>query len=199
VERSLDLAAARHDARRAGRALGLARPLGFLGEVEAGVSAEREPEGEWLGGPAVSLPIPLFNQGQPQVARAAAELRRLRERYAATEVALRSRVRSAHAAVLASRRRADDYHKLVLPLRQRVLDETQLQYNAMQVGAFQLLAARQQQIEAGESYVRALRDYWLARTQLDQLLQGKLTTDAPVAAPEGGIARGGAAGAEGSH
>jgi cobalt-zinc-cadmium efflux system outer membrane protein len=174
--------------------------VGFFGEVEAGVSAEREPKGEWATGPSLALPIPLFNQGQPQVARAAAELRRLRQQYLATEVTLRSRVRAAHAAVQAARRRAEDYHKLVLPARQQVLDQTQLQYNAMQVGAFELLAARQQQIEAGESYVRALRDYWVARTELDRLLQGKLNTNALPSPAASEIARGGATGGEqGSH
>jgi cobalt-zinc-cadmium efflux system outer membrane protein len=44
----------------------------------------------------------------------------------------------------------------------------------MQVGPFQLLLARQQQIESGAAYIGALRSYWLARTRLDQILQGRL-------------------------
>ena len=43
----------------------------------------------------------------------------------------------------------------------------------MQIGAFQLLQAKQQEIEAGGQYIETLRDYWLARTELDQLLSGR--------------------------
>ena len=35
-----------------------------------------------------------------------------------------------------------------MPLRQEVLDETQKQYNAMQIGAFDLLRAKQEQVDA---------------------------------------------------
>jgi cobalt-zinc-cadmium efflux system outer membrane protein len=174
VERSLDLAAAKKEVERAGQALGIARPLGFLGEVELGASAEREPEGEWAVGPALSIPIPLFNQGQPAVASAAAELRGAGERYAALAVELRSRVRAAHASVTAARERTTYYAKVILPLRARIVRQTQLQYNAMQIGTFQLLQAKQQQIEAGEAYVTSLRDYWVARAELDQLLSGRM-------------------------
>ncbi|MGE5219782.1 MAG: hypothetical protein ACM3SP_22505, partial [Chloroflexota bacterium] len=38
----------------------------------------------------------------------------------------------------------------------------------------QLLRAREQQIETAAAYVEALRDYWLARADLTQLLSGRL-------------------------
>ena len=176
VEASLDLGAARKEVERSAHALGIARPFGFFPEAEAGASAEREPDGEWAAGPAFSVPIPLFNQGQPAVASAAATLRAGRRRYAALAVELRSRVRAAHASVTAAHARARYYEAVILPLRRRILEQTQLQYNAMQVGAFQLLQAKQQQIEAGGRYVTALRDYWLARTELDLLLAGRMTS-----------------------
>jgi cobalt-zinc-cadmium efflux system outer membrane protein len=63
---------------------------------------------------------------------------------------------------------------VILPLRTRIVEQTQLQFNAMQVSPFQLLTAKQQQVEAGRQYVEALRDYWLARTQLEQVLAGRM-------------------------
>jgi cobalt-zinc-cadmium efflux system outer membrane protein len=63
---------------------------------------------------------------------------------------------------------------ILLPLRERIVHETQLQYNAMQLGVFELLRTREQQIEAAVAYVDALLDYWLARTDLEQLLSGRL-------------------------
>jgi cobalt-zinc-cadmium efflux system outer membrane protein len=53
-----------------------------------------------------------------------------------------------------------------------------LQYNAMQRGVFELLGAREQQIQTAIAYIAALRDYWLARTELDQLLSGRLPSPA---------------------
>ena len=54
----------------------------------------------------------------------------------------------------------------------------------MQIGIFQLLRDREQQIETGVAYVEALREYWLARTDLSQIASGRL----PMAngAPRGG-------------
>ena len=49
-----------------------------------------------------------------------------------------------------------------------------MQYNAMQIGIFQLLRDREQQIETGVAYVEALREYWLARADLEQLSSGRL-------------------------
>jgi cobalt-zinc-cadmium efflux system outer membrane protein len=76
--------------------------------------------------------------------------------------------------VLAARNRAEHYRKVVLPLRERIVQDTQEQYNAMQVGAFQLLIAKQQEIDAGNRYIETVRDYWLARTELEVILSGTL-------------------------
>ena len=39
---------------------------------------------------------------------------------------------------------------------------------------FELLRAREQQIQAALAYVDTLLDYWLARTDLEQLVSGRL-------------------------
>jgi cobalt-zinc-cadmium efflux system outer membrane protein len=88
------------------------------------------------------------------------------------------RVRSAARLVRARLEGAEDRARysrdIVLPLRERIVRETQLQYNAMQVGVFELLRAREQQIQAAIAYVDALLDYWLARTELEQLMSGRM-------------------------
>ncbi|QOV91792.1 TolC family protein [Humisphaera borealis] len=174
VERSLDLQLRRQKIEAASQTLGLAAPYGLLSEVSLGVIADRDNDGSWGVGPAFSLPIPLFDQGQPAVAKAQAELRRAHQRYAAIAVDVRSRTREACEAVIAAHEQADYHRKVILPLRQKIVDQTQLQYNAMQASPLQLVDARQQQIDAGAGYVRAVRDYWLARAELDQLLLGRM-------------------------
>lgn len=97
----------------------------------------------------------------------------LQERYQAEAVRVRSDVRKAASRLLALEARARHYRNVLIPLRRELVEATQKQYNAMQVGAFQLLEAKQQEIEAGSQYIEALREYWLARTELDQLLAGR--------------------------
>ena len=57
--------------------------------------------------------------------------------------------------LLAARARADYYRRVVLPLRRQITEQTQLQYNGMLVGAFQLLQAKQAEVEAGIAYIDA--------------------------------------------
>lgn len=174
VAASLDLNIARQEIETYGRRLGLARGTSLVPELEAGAAAERE-EGEWKVGPTASLPIPLFDRGQARVAAARAELRRRQEAYYAVAVEVRSAARTARARMLTARRVAEHYQEVLLPLRVRITRETQLQYNAMQIGIFQLLQAKQQEIEAGRRYIDALEAYWTARIDLDLLLQGRIS------------------------
>src|SRR5688500_346554 len=97
VERSIDLAEARATVNSASDALGISRTFAFAGDqgVELGAAAEREPEGDWTVGPAVSVPIPLFDTGNARVARAQAEWRRARQTYFATAVEVRAAARAA--------------------------------------------------------------------------------------------------------
>ena len=60
----------------------------------------------------------------------------------------------------------------LLPLRARIFNESQLHYNAMQMGVFDLLRAQERQIQTAAAYIDAQLSYWLARTDLDQLLSG---------------------------
>ena len=173
VERSVELAAARHQVEAAARTLGLRHSLALLPEAEGGVAAEHESDGEWSVGPAFSLPIPLFDQGQATTAAARSELRRSRRRYYAKAVEVRSAARAARNRLLAARARAEYLRRVILPLRQEITRQTQLQYNAMLVGPFQLLQARQAEIEAGVQYVDSLREYWTARGALQQVESGR--------------------------
>jgi cobalt-zinc-cadmium efflux system outer membrane protein len=122
----------------------------------------------------LEFPIPLFDQGQARTGRAAAELRRAQQEYYALAVKIRSISRALRDRAQGARDRASYYRDIMLPLHERIVNEAQLQYNAMQLGPIQLLRAREQQIETGAAYVEALRDYWLARAELAQLLSGRL-------------------------
>ena len=174
LTRSIDLSNARQRIVTAGQQLGYDRATALIAGVEAGVEAERE-EG-WKVGPVLSVPIPLFDQGQARVGRAAAEVWRAQQEFHALAVRIRATARAVRERMLGAQDRALYYRDILLPLQERIVNEAQLQYNAMQIGIVQLLRDRERQIETGVAYVAVLREYWLARTDLALISSGRLPT-----------------------
>jgi cobalt-zinc-cadmium efflux system outer membrane protein len=72
----------------------------------------------------------------------------------------------------AMRQMAIERRETILPLSAQVFAGEQLNFNAMQAGIFQLLAAKRMRLDAGRASVMATRDYWAAQAGLDLLLQG---------------------------
>jgi outer membrane protein, heavy metal efflux system len=171
LEASLALAQARADLNAAERAAGLTESEGAIPDLTLGVSGEYDGE-QWAVGPALSGRLPLFDRKQGGVLSARAQVDQARARAAASAVELRSAVRAVHARVVASRERAEQYRVVLLPLRHKVLEQTLRQYNAMQLGVFQLLQARRDELDSARLYVDTLLEHWTARAELDQLVRG---------------------------
>ena len=98
----------------------------------------------------------------------------MREQYVGTAINIRAAVRAARARAITAQERARMYRETLMPLRERVVQQTVLQYNAMAVGVFQVLQARREQIDAGHAYIATLHEYWRTRAALEQLLAGRL-------------------------
>jgi outer membrane protein, heavy metal efflux system len=173
LARSVDLLNARQRIIVAGNQLGFNRWTALISELHAGPLGERE-EGSWEVGPIFEFPIPLFDQGQARIGRATAELRRAQQQYYALAIRIRGTARSVHDRIVGARDRALYYRDIMLPLHERIVNESQLQYNAMQLGPIELLRARERQIETAVAYIEALREYWLARGDAGQILSGRL-------------------------
>ncbi len=173
LTRSMDLLNARQQIMVAGNQLGFNRWTALVPELHAGPLGERE-EGSWEVGPTLEFPLPLFDQGQARIGRAVAELRRAQQQYYALGVQVRGTARALRDRVEGARDRVLYYRDVLLPLRERIVNEAQLQYNAMQLSPFELLRAKEQQIETAVAYIETLREYWLARTQVAQILSGRL-------------------------
>ncbi|HEY8749451.1 MAG TPA: TolC family protein [Tepidisphaeraceae bacterium] len=172
IRQRQDLAAAREDFALQSQSLTFTRQTRFLSAATLGAEAERETDGQWRIGPALSVPIPLFDQGQGAIARQQAILRQSRARYDALSADVRSEVRSGTLRLQNARAKAALYRDQVLPLQHRLVEQTQLHFNGMFVGVFQLLEARRAEISAGSEYIAALRDYWTARAELERATGG---------------------------
>jgi cobalt-zinc-cadmium efflux system outer membrane protein len=180
LQQNLALASARQRIIVAGEQLGATRATALVPELFLGGHGERE-EGQWDAGVTFGFPIPLFDQGQARIGRSVTELRRAQQEYYALGVRIRATVRAVRERSQGAQDRALYYRDILLPLRERIVNETQLQYNAMQLGVFDFLRAREQQIRAAVAYIETLRDYWLARTDLGLLLSGRLPSSSSLA------------------
>jgi len=178
LDQRLDLAAAKQETLSLQRTLGLTRNTALVHEAEIGVSTEREPDGDQVTGPEISVPLPIFDFGQARVAAARHRLAESQHRAEALAQQARSEVRLAYVDMTMARRRFEQYRDRVLPLRQRIVEQAQLHYNAMLLGVFELLQARQNEIDAGRAYVAALTDYWTARAELERAVGGRLKVGA---------------------
>lgn len=183
LSQRLDLAADRERVESISSALRLKKNTRFIPGVSLGVDTEQTPDGQRVTGPTLDLELPIFDQGQPGVARLAAQYRQAKDIYEAHEVNVRSEVREAQDAMLAAREAAEFSQKKLLPLQKQILRDTLLQYNAMQKGTIELLVAKEREQNSEQANVEALRDYWLARVELERALGGRLETP-PAIAPK---------------
>jgi cobalt-zinc-cadmium efflux system outer membrane protein len=174
ITQRLDLAAAHAELSSLVRALGLTKTYRYIGALEFGVNSEREPEGERITGPTMRLEIPLFNQGQARVAKGEAELRQAERRLEGIAIDIRSDVRALHDKLAALRETVRFYQDQIVPNHRVITADTQLRYNGMLVGNFELFEARAEQIETEQKSIEALRDYWMTRAQLERAVGGNL-------------------------
>ena len=174
VERRFDLAAARAESAALEQAASLAGLSRFLPALQLGVSTGRDSEGTRITGPELSLELPIFDQGQARAARLLSQVRQARARQAELAVNIRAETRSLRNRLLAARAVAEHYRTVLLPLREQIVKEAQVRYNAMLLGVFQLLLARREQIEAYRDYLESVRGYWIARAELTRAVGGSL-------------------------
>ncbi|GAB4188176.1 MAG: TolC family protein [Simkaniaceae bacterium] len=139
--------------------------------MEAGASAERE-EGFWSLGPAFALGIPIFDAGKASSAKGQAELHQKWNEYTDLAIKIRSAARRSEYHLCNAYRKGRFYQKVLLPLAEEQLQQNFLQYNAMQVGVFQLLEAKQRELEEKIRAVFLEREYWTAKARLDLLKNG---------------------------
>ena len=182
-----DLVAARQEVALLDDALHLAKRWRWLGTIDVGVERDREQDGVNLTGPTLSLALPIFDQGQAGIARAEGQLTEARAQMSALEVQIDHDVRFNHARVNAASAIAEQFVNYLNPAQDLIVKRQQQRENFMFIGQFELLLAKQQQYDAYQSYLEAVRDYWLARGELARATGGSLPSDAQVPPADIGV------------
>ena len=175
ITQRLDLAAAQQQVALAGRALALRTKTRYLpASINLGLDTERGTDRQRVTGPTLAFEVPIFDHGQGAVARLQAQYRQAQWQTEALAIDIRSEVRQARDAVIAARDLAEFYARVYLPQRIRIVNETVLQYNAMQKGTYELITAEERELTAEREYTEAWRDYWIARAELEKAVGGRL-------------------------
>jgi len=187
LETRLDLAAAQQAVALREDALGVTRRWRWFGTVEVGYEREREFDGGITRGPSVSLGLPLFNQGQGALARAQAELLQARAELDAQVLAVHSAAHLGIERLTVAATIAERYRTELVPRREAIVARTQERVNFMLVGVFELLLAKQQEYDAYQAYLEAVRDYWTARAELRGAVGGRLPDDDQPLPPTVGV------------
>lgn len=171
---SLDLEAQRREINVLAQRLGIEEFEAVLPDLDAGAEGEREPDGEWSVGPAIGIALPIFDTGRGVRAEHGAKLRQAMNRYQAMAVRLRAFTRSAYTTAATTANTSRYLREVMLPLRHQVTQQTQLQFNAMQLGVFRVLDAKRSEIEMAARYLTALEEHWSARIELETLRMGRM-------------------------
>jgi cobalt-zinc-cadmium efflux system outer membrane protein len=169
----LDLQAARFEVLRLSRKLGIKQWWVYT-NGRIGIGGERDSDGLNTLGPAFSAEIPIFNYGQAARLRLRAELRQAQDELASLEIRILSEVREAHKLLMNNLSVINDYRDQIIPLQSKILESSEELYNVMGLGIDRLLENKRQELQAYSNYILSLRNYWMARVQLDRALGGKL-------------------------
>lgn len=172
VDQRLDVLMAKRNAEATAASLGLTRATRFINVLEVGYANKSETGAPRQNGFEIELEIPLFDFGTTRAARAEAVYMQAVHRTADVAVTARSEVREAYSAYRTAYDLARHYRDEVVPLKQRISEESLLRYNGMLSSVFDLLADARDQITAVTAAIEALRDHWVAEAQLRSAMSG---------------------------
>jgi outer membrane protein TolC len=183
MDRRVDLMVAKLEIEALARSFGLSRATRFVNVLDAGgisrtqkEKGEREADG---GGFNIEFAVPFYDFGRAKVREAEQRYSEAVNALRALAVNARSQARETYLAYSSARAIVAKYESEVLPLRETISAETELQYNAMQLDAFTLIETARANAAAKVASIEARRNAWLAATDLSVAVLGggSLTQD----------------------
>jgi cobalt-zinc-cadmium efflux system outer membrane protein len=173
LENRLDLQIAYFEIVRLNRMLGLKDGWTYT-NLKAGLAGEKDAEGPNLVGLGLAGEIPIFNYGQAARLRLFAELRQAQDHFAELEIQVLSEVREAHKLLMNDLKIIDDYQNRLLPAQSKIVAFSEELYNVMGLGVDKLLDNKLQETVITQNYIESVKQYLIARVELDRALGGYL-------------------------
>ncbi|HYM47491.1 MAG TPA: TolC family protein [Burkholderiaceae bacterium] len=177
LSQRLDVQMAKRETEGVANSLGLTKTTRFINVLEVGYLRNSATNKPTQTGYEISLELPLFDFGSARVAKAEAIYMQAVNRTAQIAIDARSEARAAYTGYRTAFDLAQHYRDEIVPLRKKISEENLLRYNGMLIGVFELLADAREQAASVNSYIEALRDFWLAESELEMALTGKSSGD----------------------
>jgi outer membrane protein TolC len=156
------------------RALKLTQSTRFISVLDAGATRVRQGSRDvpYESGYTITLEVPIFDSGAARVKKSEAIYAQAVARFTQAAIEARSQIRLAYANYRAAFELAKQQRDEVLPLRKAIAQENLLRYNASQISVFELLSDAREQAAGFVGYIQRVRDFWIAKSQLDAALLG---------------------------
>jgi len=156
------------------RSLKLTKATRFVNVLDAGPARVQQGTRQqpYETGYVVTLEVPIFDGGSIGVKRSEAIYARSVDRFAQAAIDARSQIRQAYGGYRASYDIARYQRDEVVPLRKAVAEQSLLRYNASLISIFELLADAREQFLSIDAYIHSVRDFWIAKSELDAALLG---------------------------
>ena len=175
MDKRLDVLIAKRSTEATAQSFGLTKTTRFVNVLNVGYANKNQTGEKLQNGYVIELELPLFDFGGARLVGAEATYMQALNRAAEVAINARSEVREAYSAYRTAYDLAKHYRDEVVPLRKRISDENLLRYNGMLISVFELLADSRDQVMSVTGYVEALRDYWIAETNLQSAMTGRPT------------------------
>jgi len=156
------------------RNIKLTRSTRFVNVLDAGATRVRQGSRDtpYERGYTITLEVPIFDNGSARVKKSEAIYAQAVDRFTQVAIEARSQIRLAYANYRAAFELAKQQRDEALPLRKAVAQENLLRYNASQISIFELLSGAREQAAGFDGYIQRVRDFWIAKSQLDAALLG---------------------------
>ncbi|MBI4716630.1 MAG: TolC family protein [Planctomycetes bacterium] len=135
---------------------------------------ERRQEIDFMVGPTLEVPLPIFDQNHAQIAKAQARARELARRYDEIQQRVIEGVRSSLLVRRLAEARVELFEKSLLPQQEANLEFAEKSYQAGQETILTVLLAQESLIRSRLSYVAAQRDLLVSTANLERQLSGRL-------------------------
>jgi outer membrane protein TolC len=174
LQNRIDLRLKRLQIDELARTLGLDKATRFINVLDVGPTRVLQGAASrpYERGYEVALEIPIFDGGGARVKRAEAVYSQAVDRFTQAAIDARSQIRVAYAAYRSNFDMATRQRDEVVPTRKLIVEQNLLRYNASLISVFDLLADARSQIEGVNDYIQSVRDFWMAKSELDTALLG---------------------------
>jgi len=174
ITHRLDMRSAMKSVDYAAAQAGYSEKTRLVSEWELSIESEKTAGEKRFNTFGIKLPIPIFDFGQARVSKTQALYNQSVHRLYETAVNIRSEVREGYAQLRYTYDIAHSYDEVIVKSNQQILEETQLFYNGMLDGIYELLEDQRRYGEAKMEALNALGAYQKAQADLEYTMGGKL-------------------------